>query len=162
MILLVNSAECWQYLPVKVNMLLSQCFWQLISDSWTCYRINSVPKKLLYVFRMTTNRGVYTHIPASTAFTPTTFSPRSAYLLPFLSSNVPLLPPSLSPVPFSSFHTFSSSLPLPLPILSLSSSLSLRVEAGPEQWYFRERERERKLLCLRSRERERKFFKERE
>jgi hypothetical protein len=40
----MNSAECWQYLPVKVNILLSEFFWQLISDSWTCYRINSVPK----------------------------------------------------------------------------------------------------------------------
>jgi hypothetical protein len=118
MIILVNSAECWQYLPVKVNILLSECFWQLISDSWTCYRI-SCPKNLLYVFRMTTNRGVYATIPVSTAFAPTTFPPRSAYLLPFLSSNVPPLPSSLSPVPFSSCHTFPSSLPLPRPILSL-------------------------------------------
>jgi hypothetical protein len=120
MIILINSAECWQYLPVEVNILLSECFWQLISDSWTCYRINSVPKPVVCISNDNeqASRDVYTPIPLDTAFAPTTFPALSAYLLPFLSSNAPPLPSFLSPVPFSSFHTIPSSLPLPLPILS--------------------------------------------
>jgi hypothetical protein len=41
----MNSAECWQYLHVKVNILLSEFFWQLISDSWTCCRGSILSQK---------------------------------------------------------------------------------------------------------------------
>jgi hypothetical protein len=57
MIIIVNRAECWQYLSVKANILLSELL-AAYSYRWTCYRISSVPKTV--VFRMTTNRGLYT------------------------------------------------------------------------------------------------------
>jgi hypothetical protein len=128
----MNSAECWQSLPAKVNILLSEFFWQLISDSWTCYRINSVSKNCCMYFEWQRTRAsipLYLWAqpspqPPSNHFPPIS-SPFSSLMS--LQSRLPSLPFHFLPfIPSRLFSLF------PFSSCPLSSPLFLPVEAGSE------------------------------
>jgi hypothetical protein len=127
MIIIVNCAECFQNLPVKTNLRLLECCWQVIQNSWTCYRINSAPKVVVCISN-DNDQGCLSPYPVSAALPPITLPPLSAYSLPFFSSMyllsypIPFLPSSPLPLPLKSH---------PIPYPSLSSLPSRGGSRGP-------------------------------
>jgi hypothetical protein len=128
MIIIVNCAECFSISACKSYISEFQSVvGRLFQTAGPAIGL-ILSQKLLYVFRMTTTRGIYP-LPCGRSLFPTTFSPFPPILSPFSPS---MSPPSLSPIPFLPF------LPLPLlpslfpfPSCPLPSPpISLPVEAG--------------------------------